>query len=203
MSTFTSAEALLETEEPFDILLLDIQMGEISGMDAAHILRSRGRYFCLMFLTSMVQYAIEGYDVHAFAFLAKPIAPGVLEEKLAGAIADICARRGKALILHTGADIVSVNSRDIIYMDVLDHATRVVLHSGVVNCSVPLERLLQQLPAGEFFRCHKSYVVNLGAIKVLGKTELTMDNGDTVPLSKHRRAQLLSAFARFTGGMAR
>lgn len=200
---YESAEELIASEEPFDVLFLDIQMGGISGMQAAHVLRGRGRDFCLIFLTSMVQYAIDGYDVHAFAFLPKPVKPGVLMGKLAEALEYVRALRGSILALQTGEGIVSVSSRDIIYADVLDHTTRVVTRNGTVSCSLPLEKLIRQLPDGEFFRCHKSYTVNFSAVRVLGKTELIMENGDSVPISKHRRAEMLSAFARFSGGIAR
>ena len=71
---FSSGEELLE-HMPRDIhvLLLDIQMKQATGIDVARRLRAEGLDFFLFFITSHVQYALEGYEVHAYAFLQKPL----------------------------------------------------------------------------------------------------------------------------------
>lgn len=201
LDLYESAEALLASEKPFDVLFLDIQMGAVSGLDAARQLRERHQNFCLVFLTSMVQYAVDGYDFHAFAFLTKPVSTERLTEKMVQIIAYVQSKKEEPLLLRSGPNLISLSSDGIQYIEVMNHTTRIILSSDQVTCSIPLERLLQQLPSHKFFRCHKSYVVNFRAVRVLGQSDLLMENGDTVPVSKHRRSAMLTAFARFAGGV--
>ncbi len=74
VSTCASGEELLGAVTPdVDILLLDIRMGELSGMNAARKIREKNSDICIIFVTTMTQYALEGYKVHAFGFLKKPL----------------------------------------------------------------------------------------------------------------------------------
>lgn len=80
---FASAEELLfEYSESTDILILDIQMLQMTGMQAAKELRKRDRNVQIIFLTALSEYAVEGYDVHAYSFLVKPVSESVLKEKV-------------------------------------------------------------------------------------------------------------------------
>ena len=80
---FASAEELLfEYSESTDILILDIQMLQMTGMQAAKELRKRDRNVQIIFLTALSEYAVEGYDVHAYSYLVKPVNESVLKEKV-------------------------------------------------------------------------------------------------------------------------
>lgn len=71
---YSSAEELLANmPADLDVILLDIAMGDMTGMECAKNLRAKGYDVNIIFITSMTEYALEGYDVHAFAFLPKPI----------------------------------------------------------------------------------------------------------------------------------
>lgn len=195
---YTSGEALLAADlTEVDILLLDIQMGGISGMDAARQLRRQGADVCLIFLTSMVQYALEGYEVHPFGFLPKTITAEVFEAKITEAVEWITAQKGAALVLKTGSETSRFYPRDILYIDILDHKARVVAKGGHAICYTTLNQLEKELDGRVFFRCHKSYLLNLQAVQTIAQDYAVVSNGDRVPVSKHRRSELLSAFARF------
>ena len=74
VTELTSGEALLfNLTEDTDIIFLDIKMNGITGMDAARKLREKNSRVCIVFITTMTQYALEGYEVHAFGFLKKPV----------------------------------------------------------------------------------------------------------------------------------
>ena len=196
---YESGETLLAANlEDVDVLLLDIGMQGCTGMEAARRLRAAGNEICLIFITTMAGYALEGYDVHAFGFLTKPLTYTAFARKMEEALTWIAREKGVKLALKSGTETDLVSSRDICYLDVLDHNVRLVGKKGTKSYYANLNRIEQQLEGADFFRCHKSFLVNFRAIETIGQDSLLMDNGDVVPLSKHRKKEFLAAFAKFT-----
>ena len=183
-----------------DILLLDIQMGPISGIEAARDLRKRFHDLCVIFVTSQVQYALDGYKVHAFGFLQKPIQFGQFRLQLTDALALLSARQGMTVTLKTGGETHRFNCNEIYYMEARRHTVTVALRSGKQEYSASLSALEEALRGHGFFRCHKSILVNLRCVQKVSQTELTMYNGDIVPLSRHRRQEFLVALSQYAGG---
>lgn len=85
--------ALDAGEAVHDIVLLDIEMAQVSGMDAAHELRRRGCDAQIVFVTNMAQYAIRGYEVGAFDFVVKPVEYPVFAFKFKRVVEAARARR--------------------------------------------------------------------------------------------------------------
>ena len=199
VASFTSAEELMASgrTETADILVLDICMGKLSGMEAAKEIRRRNPDIYLIFLTSMVHYALEGYEVHAWAFLPKPLKFERFASCMNEVLDQIDGRAESKIILKSGTDIDCLSSEDILYFDVLDHTTRVVMKDRERTYYTRLADVEQQLTGNEFFRCHKSYLVNMKHIRSILPDRLKMSNGDDVPLSKHRRREFLLAFSKY------
>lgn len=199
VSSYTDGGQLLELDvSPYDILLLDISMKESNGLDVAHRLRQKGCDICLFFITTMTQYAIEGYEVHAFGFLKKPIEYARFTEKITEAVAWCKRNKGIVLELKKGPDTFYIKSKDIIYVDVLKHELDIITKDGRQSFYVPITQLEASLAKLDFFRCHKSFLVNLGEIKSFGK-DIIMSNGDIVPLSRRRKAEFLKALSAYAG----
>lgn len=197
----SSGEELLRDLPPdTDILLLDIQMGPISGMDAANALRRRYRELCVIFITSQVQYALEGYSVHAFGFLCKPLQYGQFRQQMEDALAQLDARKGFVVTLKTGGETFCFNCNEIYYIESWGHTVSIAFQKSKQKYSANLGLLEEQLRDHGFYRCHKSILVNLRLIERIGQSELVMINGDTIPLSRYRRKDFLVAFAQQVGG---
>ena len=196
--TFHSAEELLaEKEGLFDIVLLDISMGGMSGMDAARALRARNENVLIIFITSMVQYAVEGYEVHAFGFLPKPVDAEKYRAKLLEAVRWHKQNVGSSIVLKCGTETVVVPARRIYYIDVLNHRLRVVTAKGEYISYTPLKSIEDQLPSSLFFRCHKSYLINFSAVARLTADSVVMKDDAVIPISKYRKNEMLSAFSRY------
>ena len=200
IQNFSSGEALLDRWPPeTQVLILDIRMGDISGMDAARELRRRGVGIPIIFLTSLAQYALEGYDVRAFSFLLKPVEYASLRDRLRSAFRLLDEERGEVLRLKNagGISIIPVNSID--YAESQRH-TAILVHGGTrESFQLPMKELEQALEGKGFFRCHKGYLVNLRRIRRIEAEMLLMENGDRVPLSRHRRTEFLDAFEQCMG----
>lgn len=200
ITTCMSGEELLAMRLDYtDLIVLDIGMGKISGMDAARRLRQQGVGASIIFLTSMVEYALEGYDVHAFAFIPKPVSMEVFFRRVTEALEDVSRHRGGMLLLKCGMSSDYVSSRDILYIDVQDHNVRLVFSDRYKTYYARLQAIEDQLRGQGFFRCHKSFLVNFQHIREIRQDTVVMCNGDLVPLSKHRRYDFLTAFSKYVG----
>jgi DNA-binding LytR/AlgR family response regulator len=200
ISEICSGEQLLNTDlSNTDILFLDIMMQSINGMNAARILRSKGIGICIIFITSMIEYALEGYEVEPFGYLLKPVD----EEKLKATAIRACQRikkqKGQYLDLQTRTGISRIQIKDILFIQVWNHQVEIVCENKKYNVSTALNTLQERLDKHTFFRCHNSYLINLRAISVIGLNSVTMRNGTELPLSRHRKKELLTLYAKFLG----
>lgn len=200
---FHSAEALLRNaRNSTDILLLDIRMDGITGMDAARELRARGNRVALIFITTMTQYAIEGYEVHAFGFLRKPLEYVTFRRQMENLLSHLRREQGTSWMVKNGADSRILPTNDILYLEVYGHNLTVQLKDGsTLPCSSTLREAEEQLERIAFFRCHKSCMVNLKYIERIETENVTIWGGKSLPLSRHRRKDFLVAFARYREGL--
>lgn len=197
---FSSAEALL-AEMPRDVhvILLDIQMEQTSGIDAARTLRAEGLDAHLIFITNNPAYALEGYDVHAYAYLRKPLLYEALKRHLMDAFAQIDQRSGGILSIPTPSGVDIIRCSDLIYVEVLRHQTTFVTVSGNSDYICSLNAVEERIRRYGFFRCHKSYLINLRKIIRVTADNVIMAGDHAVPLSKYRRKELLEQIAGFIG----
>jgi len=198
ISLFSSAEDILRRmDRNTQILLLDISMKRMTGMDCAEKLRSEGFSGSIIFITSMGEYAQKGYKVHAFDFLTKPVTYTELKSTLLEcfAIQDKDTEPLLPVETSTGTKILHIN--DIIYAEVYQHRTSFTLAGGeTVESLVQLNEIEEKLSGQGFFRCHRSFLVSMRHITHIGSAELTMSNGTVVPLSKYRVKDFMLAYAK-------
>ena len=198
---FTSAEELLASMPAnVQVILLDIAMGNMTGMECAKTLRAKDCKADIVFITNMTEYALEGYDVHAFAFIPKPVVYTEFKQKLTACFAH--ARHESKAIFPVdtagGKELLPID--EIIFAEVYQHETSFVLSDRSVTGAIPLSEAEKLLMTYGFFRCHRCYIVNMANIRRIDQDKLTMNNGKVIPVSKHRRKNFLDAFANFMGG---
>lgn len=199
ITTFSSAvelEKRINSEScSFDLLILDIQMNGMTGMELAHSLRDRGNRVSIIFVTACDDYLSEGYDVQPIHFLLKPIRC----EALANALhTDLKLNHlPKTIVLHIGSKLLQLAVADIKYIESYNHS--IIIHQGTEESSYyySLGELEKQLPAGQFARCHNSYLVNLNEVQAIGRTELSLHSGETIPVGRTYYQAFQSAFIRF------
>lgn len=197
---FSGEELLRKMPPNTDILLLDIQMCPISGMDAARELCKRYRNLCVIFITSQVQCALEGYAVHAFGFLCKPVNFGLFRQQMADAIEALTARHGISVVLRSHGEVYRFQSNEIHYIEAQGHSILITTQSRKQEYAVDLNAVERQLEGQGFFLCRRGLLVNLQQVQKIAQTELIMNNGDVLPLSRHRRKEFLVAFSQQAGG---
>ena len=182
-------------DNPCDLLLLDIEMGDMNGMELARKLRSAGDTLPIIFITGYSEFMQDGYDVEALHYLLKP----VNTDKLF-AVLDRYASRHKTdnrVIFPCGDESVCINSEDIVYLEAFGKKTQITLKDGKeIICSCGLSAVAEKLNSG-FISCHRSYVVNIGYIRSISKTEITLDSGQKIPLSRRLYDSVNKAFIEY------
>lgn len=199
LESFRSAcelEKRLDTEScPFELLILDIQMEGMTGMELARSLRDKGNRVSIIFVTACEDYLSEGYGVQPIHFLLKP----VRREALASAIhTDLKLNYiPKTVVVHIGNKLVRLSLSDIRYIESYNHS--IVIHQSTDNSTYyfSLSDFEKQLPMGQFARCHNSYLVNLDEVREIGRTELSLQSGETLPMGRTYYKAFQSAFVRY------
>lgn len=200
ISVFHSGvEVLAGISSDTQVVFLDISMEGLSGMEVARKLREQPSFseMRIVFVTSMVQYAVEGYSVHAFGFLPKPISRVTFNLLLDDLMRSIAISTGHSVALKTASGVELVKSRDILYVESFAHSMRVVCVGGELSCNAPMGSFEEKLSDGSFFRCHRCYLVGMRHISSISDGFCILSNQDSIPISRYRRREFLEAFNRF------
>lgn len=185
-----------------DIILLDIGMKGMNGMDAARELRARGNKSAIIFITSMVQYAIEGYEVRAFGFLCKPLEYHVFRMEMEDLLTHLRKTQNTSWEMKSGADTRLLLTDSILFLDAYGHNVTVhMTDNNILPCNAPLSVAEEQLENVGFFRCHKSYLINLKHVNQIDAENIVLSDKSKIPLSRHRRREFLTAFIRYREGI--
>lgn len=196
----SSAEQLLCQVLPdTDLIFLDIRMGTLNGMEAAHILRRQNADVCLVFLTSLVQYALEGYRVHAFGFLQKPLSYAQFRLQMADVLRTLQMRRTESIPIKVGCETHNLIPARILYAEVRNHSLEICLTDGALTYYGTITELEELLSGRGFSRCHKSFLVNLRRVSKVTSADVVMENGKMLPLSKRRRKEFLEELTDYLG----
>lgn len=194
---YPSAEAFLfayEENSAVDVLFLDIEMGEMSGVELAKRLRQRGAGLQIVFLTGYMEYIAEGYDVEALHYLIKPVTGEKLDVVLNRAIEHLKIREN-ALLLLLPDGTVRLPLYEIRYLEVLKNY--VTLHAAEeYSVKRSLSELTKDLDES-FYRIHRSYIVNLRFVKRVTRTEVVLKDGTMLPLSRKLYEGLNQALIRY------
>jgi len=201
LGRFSGGQALLDSGERFDLIFLDIQMAPPDGLETAAALRGRGDEALLVFMTVLRERVFDAFEVRAFDYLLKPPDPVRLRRTLERALEVLDRRRAGNLIIRRGGTACEVVPlAEIAYCEVLGR--KVYLHrtdGTVVDYYDRLEALERRLGSG-FFRCHRSYLVNLDHVRGLSGGRVTLyGGGETVPVSRLRERDLTGALLRRMG----
>lgn len=193
---FPSAEAFLfryEEQKNFDVLLLDIEMTGMDGVELAKTVRRDNDSIQIVFITGYTDYIAEGYEVSALHYLTKPVNPEKLLQVLDRAVGRL-ARNEPVLTLELPGETVRVPLGKIRYIDVLHNY--VTVHTSR-DCAVkrPLGELEKELD-NRFFRVSRSCIVNLAQIRRVTRVEVELSTGERIPLPRGQYEKLNRAIVQ-------
>lgn len=202
---FPSAESFLfryAEDKPWDILLLDIEMQEMDGVNLAKKIREVDETVQIVFITGFPDFVGEGYEVAALHYLMKPVHKEKLYTVLDRAIKALLNKENseKTIVLPTEEGFRRVAVQEIMYAESFAHNVKVTTKSECFLVRMSISNIEEMLGEG-FVRCHRSYLVGIKNVARISKTEVILDSGKTLPLSRGAAAGVQKAFVNcFAGG---
>lgn len=202
IDTFPDGSSLYEAflKNPFDLVFLDIEMPGIDGITLAKRLRAISENIHIVFLTSHIEYALEGYEVNALRYLVKPVDMNKLGEVLKY-VQDKKNNSRQIMIREDGEDIV-IDISDIIYMESMDKNVRIVTSKREYVTRYNISDYEEELKNSGFLRIHRGYLISLSKVKKIVKNDVVMDGDISLPVSRSNLKALKDALYAYVEGTA-
>lgn len=195
---FYDGVEFIRSRELYNIVFLDIRLGEMDGMDAARFLRIVNKDAQLIFVTHMAQFAIRGYEVDAMDFIIKPIDQFSIDRVLEKAIKRINDSTNVTLALKTSDGIVSISTNSIYFVEVYDHDLIYHTDQGDYKVRGRLGEVRQKLDERHFIQCNRSYLVNMRHIRRVCSDYVEVNNV-RVQISKSHQKEIEQRFINYLG----
>ncbi|MDE5728595.1 MAG: LytTR family DNA-binding domain-containing protein [Clostridia bacterium] len=202
VAEFSDAETFLHNFREYEVIFLDIQMGGMSGMDAAREIRKRNEEVLIVFVTNMAQYAVESYEVEAYDFILKPLSYGNFFMKFRRILKKIAHSSNEDFCtLTTRFETRKVKIKDIVYVESCNHNLifHVVGGEEVRITGNTLSKWESKLEPYYFIRCNSGFLVNLKYVSAV-RGEYVETDGQQLHISRSRRQSFMAAFAKYVGG---
>lgn len=202
ISCFENAKSFIDQfSSNYDLIFMDINMPIMDGMTAAREIRKTDDKVMIVFVTSLAQYAIKGYEVNAFDFILKPVAYYNFAMKLTRALDKLSKEDAKTLVINNKSSIKKIKVRKIYYIEVNEH--KLIFHTIEGNFTTygTLKTYLEILKNDSFALCNQCYFVNLKYVTEV-KDNIVRVGNDDLQISRPKRKDFIHALNLYssTGG---
>ena len=181
-----------------DAVFMDIAMPHMDGMECARRLRKIDGDTPLVFVTSMAQYAIRGYEVNAMDFMVKPVTYDEFTLKMDKIIRYLVRYGGNVVTVKLKDEVRVLNVRDITYIEVYNHCLKYHTRTETQETLGKLSALEEDPAYAHFVRCSQSYLVNCAFITAISQETLIVD-GNVIPIARRKRKECMEKIAQVLG----
>lgn len=185
VKTYSSAKAFLfdySEEKDFDILLLDIEMPGMNGMDLAKAIRNENNAMQIVFITGYPEFISEGYDVAALHYLLKPLNCEKLRQVLDRAVLNF-EKSPRMITFPSGKELLRLRADAIRFGESDGHYVLIHTTEGEYRLRMTVPELVERLGDG-FVRPNRSFVIGLRFVCRVTKTAVILDDGKEIPMAK-------------------
>lgn len=200
VTEFSDGVEILDAYRPvYDIVLLDVEMKHLDGMETARRIRELDRDVVLLFITNMAQYAIKGYAVGALDYLLKPVPYFAFSQQLQKAEEKLRRRARHYLAVPVEGGLRRLDTAQIYYMESEGHRVHFYTEEGEFSAPGALKTFEEKLADLPFARCNSGYLVNLAQVKSV-QQGLAQVGPYELQVSRPKRKSFLAALADYIGG---
>ena len=200
VKTFADGLEILEDYRPaYDLILLDIEMKHLDGMETARRIRELDPEVMLVFITNMAQYAIRGYAVGALDYVLKPVPYFAFSQQLQKALGQLEKRERHYLAVAVDGGMRRLDAAEIYYLESEGH--KVHFYTEKENFVVPgtLKNYEEKLVGRAFARCNSGYLVNLAQVQAVQQNTVEVGPYE-LQVSRPKRKSFLAALTDYIGG---
>ena len=198
---YDSGESLItsyQAGDRFEIILLDIRLKKLNGIETAEIIRSYDNKVSIIIITFLIEYAVIGYSVKANDFILKPIDKNKFNLVFNRIIKEI---NNKYLyIIEKRDEKIILDLKEIYYIE--SFGRKIVVHTKnkSYECCNSISKEEKKLKSNGFIRTHRSYLVNMKKIYRIKNTEILLDNNTSIPLSQKKYKNIYDEFTLYSIG---
>ena len=197
IDTFKDGSSFLRNYKKsfYDLVFLDIEMPEMDGITLAKRLRQLHNDVPIIFLTSHIEFALEGYEVNALRYLTKPVDMAKLQEVLSYTLRQMQEQR----VIWVKSDLCDkkIPVKDILFMEAQNQNVLIATAANTYSVRYNLSDYEKELQQDDFFRIHRGYLVALGHIKSIGQGEVLLSDGTSLPVSRTKEKALKEALFHY------
>ncbi len=196
---FSSGKELLNNyPKDLDILIMDIQMKIVNGMDTAKKIREFDQNLEIIFMTSFSEFMQEGYEVKAYRYILKPINERKISKNILPCIDEVMKKKKNYLSINVKNYIDRIKIDSIVYIETARPNILIYTHDNMYTTKMTISKIEKILSEYGFFRCHNSYIVNLKLIESMNGNTVVV-KGKNIPISKYRVKDLKLAITNILG----
>ena len=183
----------------YDIIFLDVKMPVMNGIQTAKEIRKRDKDVSIIFLTSLIQYALEGYKVDATNYIIKPIGYKRLKMEIDSWQRKHSDNLDEFLVVKNDDGLYKISLKDIVYIETENRNAIIHTKNEKFVCYKNMKELETELEEAGFSRCHTSYIVNLVCVENIEKMVAKLVTGNIIPISKNKKKSFMQSLARYWG----
>lgn len=200
--TYNSGEELISADvDRLDIIFLDVDMGEINGIETAKEIRKTNKNVMIIYASGYVQYAPAGYQVKAFAYMLKNDIDVIFDSIMDDAIEELNLKKNVFKIKLDGKDEALLLD-DIIFIESFDKNIDVHISNGEKHTAkAQINDIYSELKTRGFLQIHKSYIVNMQHVTKIKNYIVTLSNGRELMASQRRWKDIVSDYLEWKGRM--
>lgn len=196
-------DMICNDKEDFDILLLDIDMPDISGLEVAKKLREKNSDIILIFISAHEQYVFESIEYNPFRYIRKSRIDKELLLALKAAYARLEEMQEHYIVVKTEEAEVRVKHSDIMYFETVARKVGIHLNNGeVLHVRKTIKELSEELNDEHFIRIHSGCAANARYINKFSSSDITLDNGEKLIVSRTRIKNVKMALMNYWGNQA-
>lgn len=200
VTVFYDGSELVNGYDPsIDLVFLDIQMNRMDGLAAAERIRQMDGEVGIIFLTTLTQYALEGYKYQATNYIIKPMKYARLKAEMDRWMQRRPAKESPSLVVVNDSGRYRVLLKELKYVETFNR--NLLLHTEKENilCYRSMKEMERELAGSGFVRCHTSYIVNLFFVKGVKKLEIELLDGAQLPISQPKRKEFMEKLTEYWG----
>lgn len=200
MKSFFNAEDLWEhlKNNSCDLIILDIELVEMNGVELGNLIRNElnDQTVKIVYISALDCYDRQLFDVQPLNFLPKPIDKGKLFRMIDLTIT-LMNNQERVFLFENKQGAFRIKFNDILYFESFDHNFKICTTSGNYEFKSTIAEIMEQLSDSRFLQVHRSYILNYDNASHIKYEEITMSNGDIVPISRDRRKNVRKIISRW------